>query len=106
MGITHHDGLDVAGTTIVSGVFRVQNANVAGLKTIAAGSSGSGIVSTTAVRSTSRILLTPIGTPKATCAVVATIASGSNFKVLLHRMQTAGTVVPASGRVAWFIVNP
>jgi hypothetical protein len=76
-----------------------------------AASSGSGVVATTQIKSSSRVMLQAIGVPAygntnlGVSAVVSTIASGTSFTVRLSRCQTAGTLATASGRVAWQILN-
>ena len=112
---------NITGTTLISGRFTVTGGKnfrigsaanaVVGLKAIAAGSVGSGIVATTKAQSSSRVLTTSIGVGnlsayyRTVMANVASIASGTNFKIRLYRTQTAGTVATASGRVAWQIIN-
>ena len=109
--ITATQNLAITGGIKGSGNLQISSAAnaVCGLKKIVVASAGSGTVANTRVLSSSRILLTPIITtayPKmAVLAVVNTIASGASFHVKLNRLQTAGTVATASGRVAWFIVN-
>jgi hypothetical protein len=111
MGATHHAEINVTGTTTVGGKFvmpSAANAN-SGIKTIAGGSSGAGVVATTKVLGSSRIFLTPMGQNatgrKGINAWVSTIASGSAFTINLDRVMTAGTIATASGRVGWFIIN-
>lgn len=101
----------VTGTTTLGPNVRVSSAaNVGvGLAAIATGAKGSTTVTNTQVRSSSRILLTPISgvayKKKAVFAYVGTIASGASFKVWMSRCQTAGTVATASGRIAYQIIN-
>lgn len=110
MGVTHHQAMSVTGTTTVSGNLQVSSAanSVCGLKSIVAGSAGAGVVSTSKVQASSRILLTPVATTanyKGVQAYVSTVASGSAFTVKLERVKTAGTIATASGRVSWLLIN-
>jgi len=98
--------ISVSGTTLLSGNVRVVSAanSACGLKTL--GTAGTGVVATTKVRSSSRIHLTPIGIAQRGLSTwVSTISSGTNFTVKLTRIQTSGTVVGHTGRVAWTILN-
>lgn len=112
--------LNVSGTTRQLGLFvHTIGANfkmgsgansVCGIKNILSASAGSGVVATTKVLWSSRILLTPMGqaytgSRGSMTPWVATIATDVSFKIKLSRVQTTGTVVTAAGRVAWQIIN-
>lgn len=100
-------GNSITGTTVRSAknvaVGSIAN-GCCGLKNVA--TAGTGVVLTSSALASSRIILTPIGvTGRTITACVSTIATGTSFTIRLQRIQTAGTAVGATGRVAWLIIN-
>jgi len=104
MSLTHHAGMTVSGTTAPTRNVVCASAanNNCGIKTIAAASSGVGVISSTKIVATSRIFVTPLAAKTYTFCGVRAVGTGT-ASIYLNQFNATGAT--ASGKVAWLVVN-
>lgn len=98
------NAMTVTNTALFNGKIRVASAanGICGIKTIAAGSAGVGVISSTKIVATSRIFVTPQAAKTYTFCGVRAVGTGT-ASIYLNQFNATGATL--SGKVAWMVVN-